>query len=159
MRNMIYISIPLAGEEYSGGIKTLIASATVGSRSKSNVTWVLTFSRLHREVISSRYLPWRTVRVTLLGYGSWAGVGWKGMIQPPALSYCTAPEERRIIYYVNMGQSWNYTEGNKKWLVGQRNISQCKFVRHKSSICKSPYFIWQIPFIIPTVFPPCAWGD
>jgi len=35
---MIYVSIPLAGEEYGSGIKTVIASATEGRRSKSNVT-------------------------------------------------------------------------------------------------------------------------
>jgi hypothetical protein len=35
---MIYVSIPLAGVEYGGGIKTLIASATEGRRSKSNMT-------------------------------------------------------------------------------------------------------------------------
>jgi hypothetical protein len=35
---MIYVSIPLASEKYGGGIKTLIASATEGRRSKSNVT-------------------------------------------------------------------------------------------------------------------------
>jgi hypothetical protein len=35
---MIYISIPVAGEEYGGGIKTVIASAAEGRRSKSNVT-------------------------------------------------------------------------------------------------------------------------
>jgi len=35
---MIYVSIPLVDEEYGGGIKKVIASATEGRRSKSNVT-------------------------------------------------------------------------------------------------------------------------
>jgi hypothetical protein len=35
---MIYISIPLADEEHGGVIKTVIAFATEGRRSKSNVT-------------------------------------------------------------------------------------------------------------------------
>jgi hypothetical protein len=35
---MIYGSIPSAGEEYGVGIKTVIAFATGGRRSKSNVT-------------------------------------------------------------------------------------------------------------------------
>jgi hypothetical protein len=35
---MIYVCIPLADEERGGGIKTVIACATEGRRSKSNVT-------------------------------------------------------------------------------------------------------------------------
>lgn len=73
-------------------------------------------------------------------------------------SYCTAPEERRIINCLNMGHSWNYTEGNKNCLVEEGNMSVCKFVRHKSSVCKSPYFIRQIPFIIPATIPTSCVG-
>lgn len=98
------------------------------------------------------------LRVLSKGWGVVLGRGGGGMENdtiPP--SYCTAPEERRIINCTNMGHFWNYSEGNKIWLVGKRNISQLKFVRHKSSIYKSPYFIWQIPFIIPAAIPaPCV---
>lgn len=78
---MIYVSTPLAGEEYGVGIKTAISSATEGRRSKSNVTRVLTFIFIAIASVADRQS--NTSQPLVLSRGM--GVGWGNDTAPPLL--------------------------------------------------------------------------